>query len=257
MKQLKERFDALSDAIVAIVMTILVLEIAVPATTKELPYLLEEIALFLVSFVIIINFWYRRFQAMHATETTTFRTFVMDVIAHAILSLYPLATKMLVEFNIKWIAIIFFGGINLATAFLINRMTYELAMQTIKNLVDKDDERTHMLNDWLKRRTLVSLISDIVMMLIALCFNTVGVYIYILTPFLEFIGNFKRGRVMEAAFHEGQTFKEIVEHRAAVENLQERHENIKQRQQIHRQEVAERHAEHQKRHSKNHKSKKH
>lgn len=64
MKQLKERFDALSDAIVAIVMTILVLEIAVPATTKELPYLLEEIALFLVSFVIIINFWYRHFQAI-------------------------------------------------------------------------------------------------------------------------------------------------------------------------------------------------
>ena len=96
MKQLKERFDALSDAIVAIVMTILVLEIAVPATTKELPYLLEEIALFLVSFVIIINFWYRRFQAMRATETTTFRTFVMDVIAHAILSLYPLSTKFFI-----------------------------------------------------------------------------------------------------------------------------------------------------------------
>ena len=53
---------------------------------------------------------------------------------------------------------------------------------------------------------------------------------------------------MEAAFHEGQTFKEIVEHRVTIENLQERHENIKQRQQIHRQEVAERHAEHQKKH---------
>ncbi|SER14810.1 TMEM175 family protein [Streptococcus gallolyticus] len=229
MKQLKERFDALSDAIIAIVMTILVLEIAVPATTKELPYLLKEITLFLVSFVIIINFWYRRFQAMRAIETITFRTFVMDVIAHAILSLYPLAIKMLAEFNIQWIAIVFFGGINLVTAFLINRITYELATQAIRNLVNKDDERARMLSDWLKRRTLIRLISDIVMMLIALCFNTFGIYIYILTPFLEFIGNFKRERVMEDAFREGQTFKEIVEHRVAVENLQEGHENIKRR----------------------------
>ncbi len=61
MKQLKERFDTLSDAIIAIVMTILVLEIAVPATNKDLPQLFEGIALFLVSFIIIINFWYRRF----------------------------------------------------------------------------------------------------------------------------------------------------------------------------------------------------
>lgn len=46
MKQLKERFDTLSDAIIAIVMTILVLEIAVPATNKDLPQLFEGIALF-------------------------------------------------------------------------------------------------------------------------------------------------------------------------------------------------------------------
>ena len=222
MKQLKERFDTLSDAIIAIVMTILVLEIAVPATNKDLPQLFEGIALFLVSFIIIINFWYRRFQTMRAIETTTFRTFVMDVIAHAILSLYPLATKMLVEFNIKWIAIIFFGGINLATAFLINRMTYELATQTIKNLVDKDDERTHMLNDWLKRRTLVSLISDVLMIIIALCFNTVGVYIYVLAPFLEFIGNFKRGQAIEMAFYNGESFKEMISQQLIAEKSQEK-----------------------------------
>ncbi|SEF20273.1 Uncharacterized membrane protein [Streptococcus gallolyticus] len=222
MKQLKERFDTLSDAIIAIVMTILVLEIAVPATNKDLPQLFEGIALFLVSFIIIINFWYRRFQTMRATEITTFKAFVLDVIAHAILSLYPLATKMLIEYNTKWFAIIFFGGINLITGFLINQITYELAMQTTRNSMFKNNERVHLLSKWLKHRTLVSLISDVLMVIIALCFNTVGVYIYVLAPFLEFIGNFKRGQAIEMAFYNGESFKEMISQQLIAEKSQEK-----------------------------------
>ncbi|MGT2907357.1 TMEM175 family protein [Streptococcus dentiloxodontae] len=234
MKQLKERFDTLSDAIVAIVMTILVLEIAVPASSKELPHLAEEIGLFFVAFVIIINFWYRRFQAMRATEKTTFSVFVMDVAAHGLLSLYPLAVKMLAEYDDKWIAILFFGFINLMTAFLVNRMTYDLGMQAVGQLSETSDDRRQMLQIWLNRRTAVSLISDFMMMGIALCFNTVGVYIYILTPFLEFIGNYKRGRALEEALNEGQTFKEMLSRRLESNSHQERRTAIKERQRQHR-----------------------
>ncbi|WP_298193367.1 TMEM175 family protein [uncultured Streptococcus sp.] len=147
MKLLKDRFDTLSDAIIAIVMTILVLEISIPSSMKGLPHLFEQVALFLLSFIIIINFWYRRFQAMRATDKTTFRTFLMDVIAHAILALFPLATKMLVEFDVRWVGILFFGGINLLTGVLVNCMTYELAMKAVKNSPDKDEEAIQMFND--------------------------------------------------------------------------------------------------------------
>lgn len=37
MKVLKERFDTLSDAIIAIIMTVLVLEIHIPETVNQLP----------------------------------------------------------------------------------------------------------------------------------------------------------------------------------------------------------------------------
>ena len=50
MTKLKERFDTLSDAIIAIIMTILVLEITVPHNTTELIGLFEEICLFIISF---------------------------------------------------------------------------------------------------------------------------------------------------------------------------------------------------------------
>ena len=49
MKLLKDRFDTLSDAIIAIVMTILVLEISIPSSMKGLPHLFEQVALFLFS----------------------------------------------------------------------------------------------------------------------------------------------------------------------------------------------------------------
>lgn len=48
MKVLKERFDTLSDAIIAIIMTVLVLEIQIPETVNQLPQLAEAVGLFLV-----------------------------------------------------------------------------------------------------------------------------------------------------------------------------------------------------------------
>ncbi|MCJ0589959.1 TMEM175 family protein [Enterococcus cecorum] len=51
MTKLKERFDTLSDAIIAIIMTILVLEITVPHNTTELISLFKEISLFIISFI--------------------------------------------------------------------------------------------------------------------------------------------------------------------------------------------------------------
>lgn len=46
MKLLKERFDTLSDAIIAIIMTILVLEIQIPSSIEQLPQLAESVGLF-------------------------------------------------------------------------------------------------------------------------------------------------------------------------------------------------------------------
>ena len=48
MKVLKERFDTWSDAIIAIIMTVLVLEIQIPETVNQLPQLAEAVGLFLV-----------------------------------------------------------------------------------------------------------------------------------------------------------------------------------------------------------------
>ena len=73
MTKLKERFDTLSDAIIAIIMTILVLEITVPHNTTELIGLFEEIGLFIISFIILIDFWYQRTNLMNLDLWTSGR----------------------------------------------------------------------------------------------------------------------------------------------------------------------------------------
>lgn len=70
MKKLLERFDILSGAIIAIIMTILVLEIEAPTKSTELFNFLKEISLFLVSFMLLINIWYRRTKIVLRTEIT-------------------------------------------------------------------------------------------------------------------------------------------------------------------------------------------
>ena len=114
MTKLKERFDTLSDAIIAIIMTILVLEITVPHNTTELISLFEEIGLFIISFIILIDFWYQRTNLMNLAKQTTHQAFVVDVLFHLSLSLFPIAVKMLVNYPNPTISILFFGSINVS-----------------------------------------------------------------------------------------------------------------------------------------------
>ena len=77
MKLLKERFDTLSDAIIAIIMTILVLEIQIPNSIEQLPQLAESVGLFFVSFIIVINFWFHRLELTAYRDSTNLPSFVL------------------------------------------------------------------------------------------------------------------------------------------------------------------------------------
>ena len=120
MKILKERFDTLSDAIIAIIMTILVLEIQIPNSIEQLPQLAESVGLFFVSFIIVINFWFHRLELSTYSDSTNLPSFVLDIAVHGFLSLYPLAVKMLIGFDVKWISILLFGLLNLVTGLLLS-----------------------------------------------------------------------------------------------------------------------------------------
>ena len=57
---MKGKLDALSDAIIAIAITVLVLEINTPTSMEDMWQFAKEIFLFAQSFVVIANFWFER-----------------------------------------------------------------------------------------------------------------------------------------------------------------------------------------------------
>ena len=190
MTKLKERFDTLSDAIIAIIMTILVLEITVPHNTTELIGLFEEIGLFIISFIILIDFWYQRTNLMNLAKQTTHQAFVVDVLFHLSLSLFPIAVKMLVNYPNPTISILFFGSINLIAALLYHL----LALIIVKNeLSTRQWQKATFIHHWLAKRTVFVFLFDIILLGIALIIPKYGIFIYFLTPIFEFIANYRKG----------------------------------------------------------------
>lgn len=210
MKLLKERFDTLSDAIIAIIMTILVLEIQIPSSIEQLPQLAESVGLFLVSFIIVINFWFHRLKLSTLTDSTNLPSFVLDIIAHGFLSLYPLAVKMLIGFDVKWISILLFGFLNLITGLLLSFMAL---LTTKEERTDFTEEQLRILITWQKRRMLRMGLSDLIILAISLLFNRFGVFFYILSPFIEFLFNSKDGEHFQNSLNGKKNLIEIMERR--------------------------------------------
>ena len=70
---MKGKLDALSDAIIAIAITVLVLEINTPTSMADMGQFAKEIFLFAQSFVVIANFWFERSQFLAAQNKSRFR----------------------------------------------------------------------------------------------------------------------------------------------------------------------------------------
>lgn len=202
-----KRFDTLSDGIIAIIMTILVLEIKLPTGLADLPSFAYAIGTFLISFIIVFNFWFRRTQVVSNVEEIGFTSFMLDVLAHLVLALLPLATKMLVTFDAKWVAILFFDIINLLTGFLLSLLTIHLTVRsTDKQYQTKRDQ----IHDFYHKRLLLFSVMDIVVMLLALMFPHLGIFLYLLSPMIEFWFNYKRGLAFERAVKQGFSFENYI-----------------------------------------------
>lgn len=95
MKKMKERLDAFSDAIIAIIITIMVLELpdVINNTSAEYVALARAVMIYLVSFCFIATLWVRYASMFNAVETIDNKVLVLNLIFLAILSLTPLATK--------------------------------------------------------------------------------------------------------------------------------------------------------------------
>ncbi|MEX2784986.1 TMEM175 family protein [Streptococcus sp. H49] len=189
MKKIYERFDTLSDAIIAIIMTILVLGISAPETAEELPDFMKEVSLYLISFILLINVWYRRTKLTLISPITKLEAFVADVGLHALLTLFPLAIKMLVTYANPLLSVLFFGVLNLLVMCFLNAIPIiELGDHWVRG---DFSEKVHR---FYHRRLLLTFASHLIVLVLACCFIRVGVYVYLLLLLVDFWANYNRDK---------------------------------------------------------------
>lgn len=124
MEKLKNRLDAFSDAIIAIIITIMVLNVPPVLQDSWGHYLLlgKHIGIFLISFIFVANMWYQHATVFGEINTMTYRILIMDMIFLAFLSLMPLFTSMMAS-NTTRVTVILYGVLQ----FVVNLLFRYLA----------------------------------------------------------------------------------------------------------------------------------
>jgi uncharacterized membrane protein len=133
----KTRLEAFSDAVIAIIMTIMVLELKVPHS-GDLHSLLDMSTIFgiyVLSFVYIGVYWNSHHHILHAAGKITGKTLIANMFLLFWLSLMPFATNWMGEFITKPVPVAFYGIILFMSGFSITVLQYILVKDDPKSLL--------------------------------------------------------------------------------------------------------------------------
>ena len=106
----KERFDAITDPVLAIIVTLMVLEIKIPELTMgNTPKILQQILVYALSFVAIAILWLSHHNIFVHTERISLNVVWINFCLLFVTSLIPLATAPLSEHFHERSSHIFYG----------------------------------------------------------------------------------------------------------------------------------------------------
>ncbi|KRN29015.1 hypothetical protein IV38_GL001230 [Lactobacillus selangorensis] len=137
MEKLKGRLDAFSDGVIAIIITIMVLNLPAVLHDSWPAYLQlsKSIGIYLISYIFVANMWYQFATAFSEIDTITYRILLLDFGFLALLSLMPLFTNMMAE-NTTRVTVIAYGLLS----FFVNFSFRSLAKAIIHmKYTDKSD----------------------------------------------------------------------------------------------------------------------
>lgn len=130
-----ERLTAINDGVIAIILTIMALEIRAPESQNAMPEFSRQVLVFLVSFFIVAGFWYDNHFAFTTFEKAKGNIVVLNFLFLAVLTLIPVMSKWLMS-DVNFYAIVGFGGVYFLAS-VINAVIFAVANR-------HDSEGIHM-----------------------------------------------------------------------------------------------------------------
>lgn len=186
MSNLKERVLVFSDAIIAIILTIMVLEIPIKyASSGDIVWqtLLSAVGIYFISFCFVANLWFQTAYAFNRIEQVKNKSLVVYLLLLFFLSLVPAATRILIEDTTQQTVLIY-GILTLIVTVLMRRLVTALTKQSITE-INLQKRRVDELN----RQDMLSFIARLIILIIGLFQVHVALVIYLALPILAFLQN--------------------------------------------------------------------
>ncbi len=119
--KLKERLDVFADAVIAIIITIMVMSLPLDIHNGVVDYaqLFKSIGIYLVSFCFIANLWYQHALVFNEAETVANRVVVFDLILLFLMSLMPAFTRLITTVT-NADSVMLYGGLSLLISFIFS-----------------------------------------------------------------------------------------------------------------------------------------
>ena len=99
---MKQHLETLNDGVIAIIITIMVLELPFPGAETGYAHFLRMIGLFLVSFFIVADFWYDHHRIFESVRAADHVIVILNFLFLAALSLIPVMTKWILAERSSW-----------------------------------------------------------------------------------------------------------------------------------------------------------
>ncbi|GEK28769.1 TMEM175 family protein [Furfurilactobacillus siliginis] len=183
--RLKEHLDVFNDAIIAIFITIMVLEVPLPKDSPAGYFeFFSSIAIFLISFFIVASFWYNLHNAFSLFKGIKKGVMILDFFFLAFLALIPIMTKWIMVDASRWSILsmgIVFLLVNIFRLLIVNQSHKELWAANFTTKYETDSKFVVMVIE--------TIVINIILIIIAWFFPLVAMVAYIILPIMTFISN--------------------------------------------------------------------
>ena len=177
-KSMISHLSTLNDGVIAIFITVMMLEIPFPTSERSYPDFVWSILIFLVSFFIVADFWYDNKRIFEAVELADHLVIICNFLFLASLALIPVATKWILHQNDRYSAV-HFGAVYILTSFF-QRLLYFAALRR------RFRENPGLFMVMIFSRTGVLVIISALLMGLSWFYPKQTIILYILLPVISF-----------------------------------------------------------------------
>ncbi|MGF2385456.1 TMEM175 family protein [Lentilactobacillus otakiensis] len=184
MKKLKTRLDAFSDAVIAIILTIMVLDLT-PVLRDNLNdylFLSKQVGIYIISFAFVANMWYQHATLFNDIDDMSYRIMLYDFVFLIPLSLTPLATNMMAS-NTTRIPVMAYGVL----LFVVSA-SFRLLTRSVMRFEYTDKSKMRQLyRKIFGRHNQYYIISNAILIVLAYFFPQIVLWFYLPYPLVYLI----------------------------------------------------------------------